>query len=221
MELPEGLPTHNEGDDMVCKLNKSLYGLKQTSRCWSIKFRSFLKQFGFVATEADQCIFCGRIKGSIVYLALFVDDGLIAVKSRDTLMIIIDYLQRSFDITFGEVRNFIGLQIERDRENKSLFIHQSDYIEKILTKFNMNNAKAVTIPVDPHTTLHPYEGEETLNNYVPFREAVGSLMFIATISRPDIAYITNQLSGYMNKYTNSYWQAIKSVLKFRFKPWLR
>jgi len=62
-------------------------------------------------------------------------------------------------------------------------------MEKILAKFNMSNAKAVTIPADPHTILHPYEEEETLNNYVPFREAVGSLMFIATISRPDIAYI--------------------------------
>jgi len=153
MELPEGLPIHNEGDDMVCKLNKSLYGLKQASRCWSVKFRSFLEHFGFVATEADQCIFCGRMKGSIVYLALFVDDGLIAAKSRDTLMIIIDYLQRSFN-TFGEVRNYIGLQIEQDRENKSLFIHQSDYIENTLTKFNMSNAKAVTIPADNPTSTH-------------------------------------------------------------------
>jgi len=143
-----------------------------------------------------------------------VDDGLIAAKSRDILMTIIGYLQRSFNITFGEVRNFIGLQIERDRKNKSLFIHQSDYIEKILAKYNMSNAKAATIPADPHTILHPYEGEETPNNYVPFREAVGSLMFIATISRPDIAYITNQLSRYMNKYTNSHWQAAKRVFKY-------
>jgi len=167
-----------------------------------------------VATEEDQCIFCGRMKESIVYLALFVDDGLIAAKSRDTLMIIIDYLQKSFNTTFGELRNFIGLQIERDRENKSLFIHQSDYIKNTLTKFNMSNAKAVTIPADPHTILHPHEGEETLNNHIPFREAVGSLMFIATISRPDIAYITNQLSKYMNKYTNSHWQAVKRVFKY-------
>lgn len=204
MELSEGLQADDQKGDMVCKLNKSLYGLKQAPRCWSVKFRNFLEQFGFISTEVEQCIFRGRVENFNVYLALFVDDGLIATKSRNISMIIINYLQEYFEITFGEVKNFIGLQIGRDSENKSLFIHQSDYIQKIIGKFNMNDAKAISIPADPHTILCPSEKTETNSLHVPYREAVGSLMFIATVSRPDIAYIVSQLSRYMNNYNNTH-----------------
>lgn len=107
-----------------------------------------------------------------------------------TLIIIIDCLQKTFEITVGEVINFIGLQIERDLENKSLFIHRSDYIKKIIVKFNMSDAKAVSVPANPHTILYPSEKEETFDSYVPFRKTVG-LLFIATIFGPNITYVIN------------------------------
>lgn len=80
MEIPEGLPVSDEQKHMVCKLNKSLYGLKQSSRCWNHKFINFLKQFNLVESEADKCIFYGTVEGSAIYLALYLDDGLIAAE---------------------------------------------------------------------------------------------------------------------------------------------
>lgn len=122
MEVPEGL---NVGQDLVCKLNKSLYGLKQAPRCWNQRFTRFLHEFEFKECEADKCVFVGQVKNEKVYLALFVDDGLIAANTVETLELIIDRLSATFNITVGDSSMFVGVQISRDRESKSLIIHQS------------------------------------------------------------------------------------------------
>jgi len=85
MEIPEGLDVEKDKRDTVCLLQKSLYGLKQASRCWNDKFTKFLVEFGFEQCISDSCIFLGRVENSIVYLALFIDDGLIASKNKDGL----------------------------------------------------------------------------------------------------------------------------------------
>lgn len=86
MEVPDGLAIEgSEGTEVVCKLNKSLYGLKQAPRCWNKKFLEILSQFHLKCSQADQCIFVGQINGETVYLALFVDDGLVAAKTEFTL----------------------------------------------------------------------------------------------------------------------------------------
>lgn len=85
MELPEDLK-REDSQDVVYKLNKSFYGLKQAPRCWSEKFRELLRQFDFCEGEADKCIFRGRIESTDVYLALFVDDGLIAAELSSQLL---------------------------------------------------------------------------------------------------------------------------------------
>jgi hypothetical protein len=106
MEVPEGLSDEKQSKSArksaVCKLNKSLYGLKQAPRCWNKKFSAFLHEFCFKETEADQCIFVGNVGNESVYLALFVDDGLIAAKSLDTLDIMLGRLSETFKITIGE-----------------------------------------------------------------------------------------------------------------------
>ena len=80
MELPKGVCVEGEENvaSVVCRLNKSLYRLKQAPRCWNMKFNNFLRKFNLMETDADKCIYIGKWEGSTVYLALFVDDGLIA-----------------------------------------------------------------------------------------------------------------------------------------------
>lgn len=85
MEVPVGLNINKEVGDretLVCKLEKSLYGLKQAPRCWNTKFCNFLKCFNFKESDADKCVFFGNYEGSLAYLALFVDDGIIAVLNQ-------------------------------------------------------------------------------------------------------------------------------------------
>lgn len=216
MEIPTGLRIDKEErrqESVVCKLKKSLYGLKQAPRCWNVKVASFLKQFNLRESDADKCVFCGVYSDCKVYLALFVDDGIIASKSPKVIADIVNTLREEFEITLGDCSYFIGIPIERDRERKSMFVHQTAYAKKIIEKFGMNDAKRVSVPADPHVVLYPVESIERDHN-VPYREVVGSLMFLAIVTRPDIAYSVNLVSKFLNKHDKSHWRAVKRIISY-------
>lgn len=125
--VPKGV-TAREG--IVCKLNKSLYGLKQASRCWNEKFNSLLQKFNFVQNMADPCVYYGNFKNEKAYLALYVD-GLVFVNSQNLLNSILNHLKLAFEISIGNANYFVGMQIERVRENAIIFIHQQAYEQRM------------------------------------------------------------------------------------------
>lgn len=94
-----------------------------------------------------------------------------------------------------------------------MFIHQATYTRKIIERFGMSNAKGVSMPADPHTVLYPAEENETENRSVPYRGAVGSLMFLAVVTRPDIAYSVNAVSKFLNNH-ESHWVAVKRIISY-------
>lgn len=161
MKIPEGLKV-KDSDNALCKLNKSLYGLKQAPRCWNKKFNDFLKRFDFRANHADNCIYTDVISGCNVYLVLFVDDGLIASKSLNSIHLVLNFLKQSFEVTLGDASTFVGLQIERNRANRTMFLHQSSYIKNVIDKFKMTDAKSNSVPTDPHTVLSQTESEDEI-----------------------------------------------------------
>ena len=215
MEVPEGFNiVKGRKYDVVCKLNKSLYGLKQAPRCWNERFRKFLQKFSLRETESDKCIFRGSVNGSEVFLALFVDDGLIAAESSQVLESVIKSLEKEFEITIGNGEIFVGIQIERDRVNKTLFLHQEAYTKKILSRFKMSESKTVSTPADPNVKLMPNENDTIESHNIPFREAVGSLMFLAVVTRPDIAFAVNSVSKYLSDHNDSHWQAVNRIFRY-------
>jgi len=155
MEVSKGLKLKEDPGNLVCKLEKFLYGLK------NLRFTKFLNEFNFEKCEADKCVFIGKFKNDVVYLALFVDDGLVASKNKETLKMITKRLSETFRITVEDSNTFVGLQIERDRERKTLIIHQSAYTRKIIEKFGMANAKTVSMPADPQ---HYHQPSRTMKN---------------------------------------------------------
>lgn len=98
MEVPEGVQAEQ---GKICKLVKSLYGLKQSSRCWNKKFSSFLTGYGFRVCPSDNCVFVGSFNSFKVILLLYVDDALLLSENKDTLIHIIKDLKRNFKISFG------------------------------------------------------------------------------------------------------------------------
>lgn len=211
MRAPEGLDVPN--DNLVCKLNKALYGLKQAGRCWNKKFDALLKRFKFVQSSADKCVYLGSINNNKAYLALYVDDGLLMASKTETVDLILNALKDSFDITAGKADCFVGMQIERDRINKKIFIHQSKYIDSILHRFAMCDAQIVGIPADPYVTLERSLSDDELHN-IPYREAVGSLLFVSLVSRPDITYAVRLVSRYLEKHGTPHWQAVKRIFRY-------
>lgn len=123
-------------------------------------------------------------------------------------------MRNFFKLTLGDASLFVGLQIERDRENKVMRIHQRAYARRIIERFGMECASAVSVPADPHVILYPVNENEKGNTTVPYREAVGSLMFLAIVSRPDISYAVNNASKYLNNHNDTHWQAVKRIFKY-------
>jgi len=113
MDVPEGISA-NEGQ--VCQLQRSLYGLKQASRQWNSKFDSFLKTFNLISSNADSpfihCVYKGCFKDVSVFLALYVDDGLLLAESREALDEVFNALRNFFEITEESQSSFAGMQIQ-------------------------------------------------------------------------------------------------------------
>ena len=214
MKIPEGLNVGTDAGGKLCMLRKSLYGLKQAARCWSERFRRFVRHFKFKECDADMCIFHGQVNNENVYLALFVDDGLIAAKSRESIDVIIAGLRDSFEITINDARTFVGLQIGRNRDRRSLFIHQRAYTEKIIRRFDLQGSKTISIPSDPHVTLTPANPSDGKSVNFPFREAVGCLMILAIVSRTDIAFAVGSVSRFLSCYNASHCEAVKRIFKY-------
>lgn len=91
MKLPEGLSVDKSDRSVVCKLRKSLYGLKQAFGCWNEKLTSFLSTFNLNECESIRCVFSGKVDGCEVYPGLFVDDSLIASESQSIVKRLIAY----------------------------------------------------------------------------------------------------------------------------------
>lgn len=210
MNPPPGV---NIGPEIVCKLRKSLYGLKQAPRCWNSKFNEFLNSIGLKQCQADKCVYQGKFDDELVILVLYVDDGLVLAKDRTVLEKILKQLECSFKICISEPDYFVGLEIKSDKDSESISISVSAFIERVLNRFNLTEANGHKIPADPNTCLTNRE-VEPMDEIVPYREMVGSLIFAATAARPDIAYITNILSRNFNCYGKIHWNAAKRVLKY-------
>ena len=143
MSQPVGFSATGEKSHLVCRLKKSLYGLKQAPRMWYQKFDSYIRQHGYHRSESDQCMYTRQLADeSRIYLILYVDDMLIAGSNQ----VEIGKLKRSLHDKFamkelGQARHILGMRIERNRTTKTLWLSQSDYIQKVLKRFNMDNAK--------------------------------------------------------------------------------
>jgi len=94
MRQPEGF---NDGTEMVCRLQRSLYGLKQSPRCWNIKFKTFLLNFNLIETKADLCVFVNRENNKVLTVAIFVDDGLVTATSSQNVR---KWINGIFETTF-------------------------------------------------------------------------------------------------------------------------
>ncbi len=133
---------------MVCKLKKSIYGLKQASRQWYLKFYEILITFGLKENLVDQCIYL-KISGSkICIIVLYVDDMLLASNNMGMIFETKQFLSKNFDMKdLSEASYVIGIEIHRDRSRRLLVLSQKNYIEKVLKRFNMQNCSSNVAPV--------------------------------------------------------------------------
>ncbi|KAJ4976296.1 hypothetical protein NE237_001402 [Protea cynaroides] len=219
MDQPEGFNS-DKGDHLVCKLKRSIYGLKQASRQWYLKFDSTITSYGFVENRADQCIYI-KIKGtSFTILVLYVDDILIASNDLGMLHETKYFLTQNFDMKdMGEASYVLGIEIHRDMSLKTLGLSQKGYIDKILERFKIKQCSSSVAPVIkgdrlsleqcPKTNL-----EKQAMQKIPYASVVGSLMYAQVCTRPDISFAVGVLGRFQVNPGLPHWKVAKKVLRY-------
>ena len=214
MELPSGFTNRNT-TGKVCHLHKAIYGLKQAPRQWYAKMNCFLiDELNFASCPDEPCLYYLHEPDCTVLVILYVDDLLIAGSSRSAL----DTLKMKFCKKFqmkdlGKVNEFLGITISRNRTEKVLQISQEAYIEKILTRFNMQHAKGICTPMETYPTKNLTDIDSASSQY-PYREAVGSIMYLMVCTRPDIAYAISKLARHLDNPTHEHLTAVKRLLRY-------
>lgn len=213
MAIPEGLKT-NANTNKVCKLLKSLYGLKQSPRQWYFKMHQFLLQIGLTSSPNDPCLYIRHSSIGILLIALYVDDLLIAGSSPSEVKSVKDKLSHRFEMKdMGEAKVILGIEISRDRSTRRLFINQSEYTRNLLERFGMVNSNPVVTPMDK-SYIEGLPVKNTPAIDVPYRQAIGSLMYLMITTRPDIAFAIGKLSQHNQNPRANDWIAVKRLLRY-------
>ena len=141
MRQPEGF-IKEDRKNLVCRLKKSLYGLKQAPRQWYKKFDSFMSSHGFTRCQADHCCHFKKIDNNFIILLLYVDDMLVVGSNMQEIVNLKLKLSKQFEMKdLGAAKQILGMRIKRDTNSRTLLLSQDKYINKVLSKFNMQNVK--------------------------------------------------------------------------------
>ena len=207
MQIPEGY-RDEENSGKICKLKKALYGLKQAPMRWNKYFTNFLKENGLKPLNMDQCIF--KTANGTLFLAIYVDDGLIIGENSEEIQYLLERLEKSFEIKkFDKVDSFLGIRITKTKN--SIKLDQENYTENLLEKFKMENAKTSVIPITN------YEEKSTGSDEVkkfPYREAVGSLLYLSNRTRPDISYAVGYCSRNLENPSKNDINNVKRIFRY-------
>ncbi|KAF5455018.1 hypothetical protein F2P56_024637 [Juglans regia] len=209
MDLPPGLIV--KGENKVCKLLKSLYGLKQASRQWFAKLSTALLDYGFTQGISDCSLFVKKSESSFIALLIYVDDILLASDSLIEIQLLKTFLHDKFTIKdLGELKYFLGLEIARTKNGIS--ICQRKYVLDILEQAGVLGAKPATFPMESNLKLSSSD-PDMYKDPSAYRRLVGRLLYL-TITRPDLAYSVQVLSQFLSKPAVSHHQAAIRVLRY-------
>lgn len=209
MRIPQGFA--KEGETRVCKLQKSLYGLRQASRNWYYKFTRALLDRGFRQSRADHSLFIYQT-GDIYTLALiYVDDVIIAGTNTDHIHATKSFLHDTFGIKdLGPLKYFLG--IEASRTSDGLVLSQRKYTLDILEEAGVQGCRPSNFPMEQNLQFQkPSNSPRT--DYGTYRRLVGCLLYL-TVTRPDITYAVNILSQFLSDPRKEHMEATVRVLRY-------
>ena len=220
MEQPKGYEQKSTRC-WVFKLLKALYGLKQGAKNWYDALLEALLQLGFQRTEADHGTFIKKwADGQVVILAVHVDDCLVTGSSKELISRFKVEMNEIYKLTdLGPCTWLLGIKITRDLIRQTIMLSQHAYINAILTCFNFDDLKPSAVPMDHNQPLGRSQCPSTLADIarmknVPYREAVGSLMYAAMGTRPDITFGVTTVAQFMDNPGWVHWEAVKRIFRY-------
>jgi len=208
MTQPQGL---DDGSKDVFILLKSLYGAKQAGNLWYQFLMTFLKKNGFRQSTADPCLYI-YITPANGLIAVYVDD-IFTFGTREIIEEIKSILRQEFDVKDAGPITF-GLGVQFGQHEGGYYMHQLQYIESIKTRyFEDSDVRPLHTPMAAGTIIHRALPEEPPTQQ-PFLSLVGSLLYLATMTRPDISFAVSVIARQMHHPTSTHWT--KAVEIFRY-----
>jgi hypothetical protein len=210
MRQPEG---YNDGTGRVCQLVKTLYGLKQSGREWNRKLDQELKDKGFTNLKSDPCVYIRRNGEEFDLLTVWVDDLIVITVTDQAMASLKSELNSSFETTdLGSPRKIVGIEITQTPNTIS--IAQKQYILSILQSEGMQDVNPVSTPLDPGVKLEPNPEGTNGDRSNSFAILIGKLQYLATATRPDIAFAVNRLAAYTANPSLTHYTAAKRILRY-------
>ena len=230
IEQPEGTDYRDEnGDRMICKLQKSLYGIKQAPHNWNKEIDAFMKTLGFTPLLVDACVYHKRTKTDhFILVTLFVDDLLAAYAERDEK----EWLEYKNVIAskykikdLGDCHWILNMKLDYyvNGNERTIYLSQEQHIRNLLKRTGMSNAHPTSVPMQPNPpTIKDCPGEK-LDATMPninrewYQSVIGGLLFIATITRIDITFAVNYLSRFSCNPGPAHVIAVRTLLRYLLK----
>ncbi|GJW34340.1 putative RNA-directed DNA polymerase [Tanacetum coccineum] len=172
----------------VCKLQRSIYGLKQAARSWNKRFDEEIKSFGFDQNLDEPCVYQKASGSNVTFLILYVKDIIIMGNHIPSLQSVKYYLERCFSMKdLGEAAFILGIKIYRDMSKRLIRLGQNAYMDKILKRYKMDNSK---------------------RDHIPMQER------LEQNTRPDVAFTQNIASRFQQNHGELHWTIVKNILKY-------
>ncbi|XP_020970300.1 uncharacterized protein LOC110268460 [Arachis ipaensis] len=209
MKLSKGLQCSDP--NLVCKLTKSLYGLKQASRQWNIKLSAALADLGFTPSENDHSLFTKSTGTTFTAILVYVDDLVLVGDDLSEIQAVKIFLDDKFKIKdFGLLKFFIGMEVARS--NAGIALYQRKYALDLITDCGLLGAKPASTPMEYTTSLSKASGSP-LPDATIYRRLVGRLLYL-TNTRPDLSYSVGCLSQFMDSPTDAHLKAAYRIIRY-------
>nr|XP_017182320.1 uncharacterized protein LOC108171129 [Malus domestica] len=209
MKLPSGHPQYSD-PELVCKLHKSIYELKQSPRAWYSKLSSVLEKVGFKRSNADSSLFVRICPSETLVVLIYVDDLIVTGDKASEIVLLKNTLKKKFAIKdLGTLKYFLGIEMATSK--KGMFLNQRKYILDLLQEADMLDCKPASTPLDYKHKMTM--DEETLTDISYYQRLVGRLIYL-TITRPDLAFVVSLGSQFMHSPTMDHLQVVKRILRY-------
>jgi hypothetical protein len=211
MELPPGCKQQTEGNKQVCRLRKSLYGLKQSPRAWFERFTNFMKTVGYTQSNSDHTLFLKHNEKQITALIVYVDDMIVTGNDPAEKKRLQQHLAREFEMKdLGELKYFLGIEVSRSK--KGIFLSQRKYALDLLSETGMTACSPASTPMEENLKLHG-NSNQVPTNKERYQRLVGRLMYLAH-TRPNLAYALSVVSQFMHSPSEEHMNVVIRILRY-------
>ncbi|CAM8988098.1 unnamed protein product [Rhodiola kirilowii] len=197
----------------VCKLQRAIYGLKQSPRAWYARLSDRLQQLGFTSSRVDASLFLFHKDDVTIFMLVYVDDIVIAGSSPAAVDHLVQSLSKTFPIKdLGKLNYFLGLEVAYN--SGGLTLTQRKYAMDLLHRLTMENCKPTSTPLSATDKLARDTGcPLSSDDAFRYRSIVGGLQYL-TLTHPDISFAVNKVCQYLSNPTDAHWEAVKRILRY-------